>query len=96
MLEMGEKKINEFSYTREQLKAFFQWQMVGALQFYENDHNHEEKAKRFAESRPYANGYIIFQKFFGGKRFYWIEKGKAEPIEAMECFLKDCKNILKD
>ena len=83
---MGEEKIKEFGYTREQLRAFFQWQMVGALQFYENDHNHEEKAKHFAKSRPYANGYIVFQKFFEASAFIGSKKDRPNPLEIWSVF----------
>lgn len=75
-------------YTREQLEAFFNWQMLGCLKHFPDDYHAEEEADAFAFSRPFADGFITFQSKYRGKRFFWVKDGKATELEPMECYLR--------
>lgn len=61
--------------------------MAMAMQHFESDHDHQEKAAAYALETQ-ETGYITFKKFFGGRRYYFIENGISEEMEPLECFLK--------
>jgi hypothetical protein len=75
------------NYSREHLQDFFKNHMAMAIEHFENDHDHQERAHQYALETQ-ETGYITFKKFFGGRRYYWIEKGVSEELEPLECFLK--------
>jgi hypothetical protein len=82
-------KLSELKkYTREQLKGFFEWQMLSCLKHFPNDYNCEDEAKAFAFSRPHADGFITFKSKYRGKRFFWVKKGEVVEIDPMECYLR--------
>ena len=75
-------------YSREQLEGFFNWQMLSSLKHFPDDYNAEDEAKKFAFSRPRADGFITFKTNYRGKRFFWIKDAEAMEIDPMECYLR--------
>ena len=80
---MGEKDL----YSRENLEGFFKWQDSPKEHFPEELHC-EDRAIEYARSKPRANGYITFKSKWRGKRYFWIQKGLAEEIDLMACYLR--------
>ena len=74
-------------YSREHLQDFFKNHMTEAIEHFDNDHDHEERAAQYALETQ-KTGYITFKKFFGGRRYYFIENGVSEELEPLQCFLK--------
>jgi hypothetical protein len=85
---MGGIRLGGVEYTREQVKGFYEWQMLACLKHFPDETDSEDRAKAFAFSRPNANGFITFQTKYRGKRFYWIEKGEAVELEPIACYLR--------
>ena len=85
---MGGIRLGGVEYTREQVKGFYEWQMLACLKHFPDEKDSEDRAKAFAFSRPNANGFVTFQTKYRGKRFYWIENGEAEELEPIACYLR--------
>jgi hypothetical protein len=79
--------MGEFNYSRDELKAFFEWKPKPLEHFPEELHC-QDQATEFAKNHPRASGYISFKSKYRGKRYFWVENGQAKEIDAMECFLK--------
>lgn len=78
-------------FTRENIKDFYENNKRMALEHFDNDQDHQERAAQYAlESKK--RGYITFKKLDGGRRYYFIENGVSEEMEPLECFLKGRTN----
>ena len=79
------------NYSREHLQDFFKNNMKLAIEHFENDQDHQERAAQYALETQ-KRGYITFKKLDGGRRYYFIENGVSEEMEPLECFLKGRNN----
>lgn len=78
-------------YTRENIENFFKWKDDSAkdhLDHFIDELHCEDQASDYARSKPRAKGFITFKSKYKGKRYFWIEGGKAEELDAMVCFLR--------
>ena len=86
---MGGIRLGGVEYTREQVKGFYEWQMLACLKHFPDEKDSEDKAKAFAFSRPNANGFITFQTKYRGKRFYWIREWRGRRTRAYRLLFED-------
>lgn len=80
--------MGELQYTREQLEGFFAWKMETRLKHFDSEMHAEEVAKAFALNNPKAYGFITFRSEYRGKRFFWIDFGDSQELDAMDCYLR--------
>lgn len=80
--------IEEKLYTRENLKAYFEWREAPLHQF-SDEIEAEVQASEFARLQPRLNGFVTFKSTWKGKRYFWIQNGEAYEIDPVACFLKD-------
>ena len=74
-------------YTRDNLKAFFEWR-ESPLETFSDEIEAEVQASEFARSNPRSNGFVTFKSTWRGKRYFWVRNGQAEEIDPMMCFLR--------
>jgi hypothetical protein len=75
-------------YSRENLTEFFRWNCRESIEDFPDEIDCVDKANKIAKYKPRAVGYVTFKSKYRGKRFFWIEKGVAAEIEAMDCYLR--------
>jgi hypothetical protein len=75
-------------YCRENLEQFFRWRATESIEDFPDEIDCEAKAAKIAAYKFRAVGYVTFKSNYRGKRFFWIERGIAEEIDGMDCFLK--------
>jgi hypothetical protein len=78
----------EEKYCRENLEEFFRWRANESIEDFPDEVDCEAKAAKIAAYKPRAVGYVSFKSKYRGKRFFWIEKGVAEELDGMDCFLR--------
>lgn len=79
--------IEEALYTRDNLKAYFEWR-ESPLETFSDEVEAEAQASEFARSNPRLNGFVTFKSTWKGKRYFWIQNGQAQEIDPMACFLR--------
>jgi hypothetical protein len=75
-------------YSRQNIEGFFKWKDDSALEHFSDEINCEERAKNYADLYPRSEGFITFKSDYRGKRYFWVERGQANEIDPMECFLR--------